>query len=283
MKRRLTVSGVARVLLALTIGAGIASGSVAAQAPAALPQPQAPPTPPAAADKKPAAKKPTALPPLEKILARYREEIGGTVAIRKHKSRRFTGKFELPAQGIGGPVEVLAAAPDRMILRVTLGALGTLERGFDGTTGWSVDPAVGPRLLSGPELDELKHSADYYFELQDPVNYSSMTLLERTNFEGKDSYAVKLVRKSGFELTEYFDVTSGLLNGFQLTTTSMMGKVPGTAVLDGYKTFDGLLVPMVTRQKAMGIESVITFQNVEFDTVPENAFAVPPQIATLAK
>ena len=81
-------------------------------------------------------------------------------------------------------------------------------------------------------------------------------------FEGKDSYAVKLVRKSGFELTEYFDVTSGLLNGFQLTTTSMMGKVPGTAVLDGYKTFDGLLVPTITRQKAMGIESVITFDSI---------------------
>ena len=282
MSERLTVSGLARTLLTLTMGAGIASGWVAAQAPAAAPQTQAPSTPPAASATKPPAK-PVAMPPLEKILARYREEIGGEATIRKHKSRRFTGKFELPAQGISGPVEVLAAAPDRMILRVTLGALGTLERGFDGTTGWSVDPAVGPRLLNGAELDELKHSADYYFELQDPANYSAMTLLERTTFEGKDSYAVKLVRKSGFELTEYFDVTSGLLNGFQLTTTSMMGKVPGIAVLDGYKPFDGLLVPTITRQKAMGIESVITFENIEFDTVPENAFAVPPQIATLAK
>jgi hypothetical protein len=283
MSRRLTIHRLVRVVLAIALSTAIVSGIVAAQAPAAAPQSQPSTTPaPAAPDKKPAATA-VPLPPLEKILARYREEIGGAAIIRKHTSRKFTGKFELPAQGIGGPVEVLAAAPNRMVLRVTLGALGTMERGFDGTTGWSIDPAVGPRLLNGPELDELKHSADYYFELQDPANYSSMTLLERTMFEGKDSYAVKLVRKSGFELTEYFDVTSGLLNGFQMTTTSMMGKVPGTAVLDGYKTFDGLLVPTITRQKAMGIESVITFDGIEFDKVPENAFAVPPQIATLAK
>ena len=282
MSRQLTVRGLVRVLVTMAVVTDIATGQLTAQAPAAAPPKQAPATPPATADKKPAAQ-PAPLPPLEKILARYREEIGGAAVIRKHKSRKFTGKFELPAQNIGGPVEVLAAAPDRMILRVTLGALGTLERGFDGTTGWSIDPSVGPRLLTGPELDELKHSADYYFELQDPANYSSMTLIERTMFEGRDSYSVKLVRKSGFELTEYFDVTSGLLNGFQLTTTSMMGKVPGTAVLDGYKPFDGLLVPTITRQKAMGIESVITFDRIEFDTVPENAFAVPPQIATLAK
>ena len=54
-----------------------------------------------------------------------------------------------------------------------------------------------------------------------------------------------------------------------------MGTVPGVAVLDGYKTFDGQLLPTITRQKAMGIESVITFDAIEFDTVPENAFAVP--------
>ena len=179
--------------IGLVVTLALGEAWVAAQAPAAAPR---------EAPKTAAPKKVAALSPLEKILARYLEEIGGAAAIQKHKSRKFTGRFELPAQGIGGPVEVLAAAPDRIILRVTLGALGTLERGFDGQVGWSIDPAIGPRLLNGPELDELRHSADYYFELHDPASYSSMSLLERTAFEGKDSYAVKLVRKSGFELTE---------------------------------------------------------------------------------
>src|SRR5689334_16433931 len=122
MSRELMGRGLVRVLVTMAVVTGIETGQLTAQAPAAAPPKQAPATPPATADKKPAAQ-PAPLPPLEKILARYREEIGGAAVIRKHKSRKFTGKFQLPAQNIGGPVEVLAAAPDRMILRVTLGAL----------------------------------------------------------------------------------------------------------------------------------------------------------------
>ena len=134
-----------------------------------------------------------------------------------------------------------------------------------------------------PELDELKHSADYYFELQDPANYSSMTLIERTMFEGKDSVLCEARAKIRLRTDRVFRRHLWTAERVPADDDVDDGEGAGTAVLDGYKTFDGLLVPTITRQKAMGIESVITFDSIEFDTVPENAFAVPPQIATLAK
>ncbi len=90
-----------------------------------------------------------ALPPAEEILKKYRAAIGGEEAIRSHTVRSVSGTFEIPAQGMRGELVVLAAAPDMIRLTITLPGLGEMQRGFDGKVGWSVDPAIGPRLLEG--------------------------------------------------------------------------------------------------------------------------------------
>jgi hypothetical protein len=221
------------------------------------------------------------LPSVESILARYREAIGGAKAVRSHRSRRTVGRFELTAQGIGGPLEIIAAAPDRVRLRMELGGLGRIERGFDGKIGWSVDPGVGPRLLEGRELDELRHSAEFYSELKEPSQFASATVLERTTFESKDCFAVRLVRPSGVEMVEYYEVGSGLLVGSRMQSTSVMGTIPTVVVVDEYKTFGGVRMPTKARQRAMGVEWVLITSSVEHNAVPDEAFALPPEIAAL--
>jgi hypothetical protein len=239
---------------------------------------------PAAQAEPPAAKPPRALPSASEVVARFRKAIGGERLIRTFTTRRATGRFELPAQGIGGPFELVAAAPNRMVFRIELSGLGVMSRGFDGAVGWALDPAVGPRVLSGPELDEMRYSAEFYADLYEPSGYKSMTVVERTPFEGQDCYAVKLVRPSGFESLEFFDVTSGLRIGGRMNTTSAMGTVPSvTTVYSGYKRFDGVLMATVARQRAMGIESVLTIDHVEHGGLPPDAFALPPGIAELAR
>jgi hypothetical protein len=224
-----------------------------------------------------------ALPPAAEILKHYRTAIGGEAAIKRHTSRTMKGTFAITAQGMKGDLRIVAAAPDRMRLSVSLQGLGELERGYDGHVGWSVDPAVGPRLLQGKELDELKHSADFYDDLHDPAKFESITVLSRGPFEGQDCYAVKLVRLSGFEYTEYFNVSTGLIAGVKMDATSQMGTVPVTTVVTEYKPFGGVLAPTVSRQKMMGLESVTTIDSVTFDPLPADAFALPPAIAALIK
>ena len=224
---------------------------------------------------------PASLPSAADVLERYRKAIGGTAAVRRHQSRRMVGRFELSAQAISGPLEILAAAPDRILVRMELGGLGRVERGFDGAVGWSIDPGVGPRLLQGRELDELKHSAEFYSELKDPSRFESVTLVERAPFEGKDCYVMKLVRPSGIEVTEYYEVSSGLLAGSRMTSTSAMGSVPTVVVVDEYKTFDDVLMPTRVRQRAMGVEFLLTTTSVEHNQVPPDAFVPPAEIAGL--
>lgn len=223
------------------------------------------------------------LPPSAEILKHYRTAIGGEAAIKRHTSRTMKGSFEITAQGMKGDLSIVAAAPDKMRLSITLQGLGDLERGYDGRVGWSVDPAVGPRLLQGRELDELKHSADFYDDLHDPSKYQSVTVIGKGPFEGHDCYEVKLVRTTGFEYTEFFDVTSGLLVGVKMDATSQMGTVPVTTIVTEYKPFGGVMMPTVTRQKMMGLESVTTITSVSYDQVAANAFDLPPAIAALIR
>ena len=269
----------ARLLALPALVLGVVPAYVYAQAPAAAPPaPAAVPPSPAAQ----AAPSTAVLPAAADVLKKYRTAVGGEALIKKHTSRVMKGNFEIPAQGMRGELTVLAAAPDRMRLAITLPGLGEMQRGYDGTLGWSIDPAIGPRLLEGRELDELKHSADFYDDLHDVSKFSSVKVVGRTTFEGHDCYELHLVRASGFEYTEFFDVYSGLLAGVKMNASSQMGSVPVTTVVSEYKSFGGILTPTLTRQKMMGLESLTTITSVVFDAVDPQEFTLPPAIAALA-
>jgi hypothetical protein len=256
------------VLAALAL---IASGSLLLEA-------QSPKTP-SAKPRQAAGKLPAAV----EILSHYTRAVGGESVIRRYRSRRAIGRFELRAQGISGPIEILAAAPDRTLIRITLQGLGELLRGYDGSIGWSVDPAVGPRVLSGRELEEAQYAADFYSDIYRPADYASMTVVGRGPFEGRDCFTVKLVRHSGFESLEYFDAQSGLRIGARMTSTSMMGSVPDVVTVFGeYRGFGGILTPVSATQRAMGVESLLTLDRIEYDTVRDDELKPPPAIAALA-
>jgi hypothetical protein len=145
-----------------------------------------------------------------------------------------------------------------------------------------MDPAVGPRVLSGGELAETENSADFYADIYRPSDYASMTVLARGDFEGHDCFTVKLVRPSGFESLEYFDARSGLRIGGRMTSTSMMGSVPDVVTVFGeYRAFGGILTPVTATQRAMGVESVLTLDRVEYDTVRDDELRPPAAIVAL--
>jgi hypothetical protein len=226
----------------------------------------------------------SSLPAAKDVLARYTRAIGGESILRKYRSRRTTGRFELRTQGIGGPMEIVAVAPDRILIRITLAGLGEMQRGYDGEVGWSTDPAVGPRVLTGRELDETRYAADFYADLYTPSDYSSMSVVRREAFEGHDCFTVKLVRVSGLESLEYFDVATGLRIGGRMTSTSMMGSVPDVVTVFGeYRDFGGILVPISATQRALGVESLLTVEDIAYDTIRDEELRPPAAILALIK
>jgi hypothetical protein len=265
----------ARLIGVVAVAALVAASPVRARTQTAAP-PKAPATMKAPA---PAA----ALPSADDVLKKFRTAIGGEAAIRKHTSRSVTGTFEILGQNMRGDMKILAAAPDHLRLLITLPGVGDIERGYDGHIGWSMDAQVGPRLLEGKELDELKHSADFYDDLHDPKSYSSITVVGVSPFEGADCYEMKLVRTTGFEYTEFFNTKTGLLAGMKMNATSQMGTMPVVQVVTEYKNFGGILVPTVTRQRMLQLESQMVITDIVYDQVDAKLFDLPPQIAALVK
>ena len=102
-------------------------------------------------------------------------------------------------------------------------------------------------------------------------------------FEGAECYEVKLVRTTGFEYTEFFNLKTGLLAGMKMNATSQMGTIPVVQVVSDYKNFGGVLTPTMTRQQMMGLESEMTIPSITFDPVDPKAFDLPPAIAALAR
>lgn len=221
------------------------------------------------------------LPEARKIVDRYVEAIGGEDLIRSMNGQRIIGRMEVPAQGIGGDLEVYAAAPDKVLLKIEVPGLGAIASGFDGQVGWTINPAMGPMVLEDRQLDQMRQQADFYGALHREEFIASMETVEKTEFEGHAAYKVKVVTTWGEEYFEFFDAESGLMVGQQRTQASPMGDIPTTNVMSDYKEFDGLLVPTRSVQRMMGIEQVISVTSIEAWKPDAATFALPPEIKAL--
>lgn len=271
VRRRFSV-GLVGALVCLAPG----PGSLAS---AQLPAPARPPAAPVEG----AAAEGGALPSARSILDRHLAAIGGREAVLRHNSTHAKGTLTMPAAGITGTLEVYAARPNKSLLTVSLGGVGEVTEAFDGTTGWSVSPMTGPMLLEGKQLEEKRFDADYDSELRSDARYDSITTIEKTEFDGRECYKVRLVRKTGREDLEFYDVQTGLKAGSITTRETPMGTVTGTVTETDYRKFGGLLQPTTIRSQIGSLQQVITIASIEYDTVPPSVFDVPPDIKALLR
>lgn len=223
----------------------------------------------------------TRLPSARDVISRHVAAIGGEAAFKAVTSMRVRGRFEMTGQNISAEFEVLAARPDKMLLRADIPAIGHTEQGYNGTVAWTVDPQSGPRLLKDRERDEAIADADFDGPLHLPARIKSMTTIEQVTFEDRPAYKVKVVLRSGVEQDEYFDVETGFEIGWEASRATPLGVVPTTAVLRDYKKFGLILQPTTLVQKALFLQQVLRVTSVEYDVVPANAFDPPPSIKAM--
>jgi hypothetical protein len=223
------------------------------------------------------------LPPARDIVTRYIRVLGGEEAHRAIKSVRAIGTFELVAQGISGKLEMLSARPDKMVMRVEMPGVGKVESGYDGKTAWEIDPARGPALITGRRLTEMADDAWFDSTLHETSHVKSMTTVAKTTFDNRLAYQVKVVYMSGSDVTEYFDVETGLMLGTEASRETVMGVLPSVSFMRDYKKFGAITQSTTMALRVMGFEQVLRLTSFEFDSVPETAFDLPPQIKALIK
>jgi hypothetical protein len=217
------------------------------------------------------------------VIDKYVKAIGGREVLLKHNSQHAKGKFEVLAQGLSGDLEVWALKPNKLLIRIDIPGFGTMQSGFDGETGWSIDPAMGPKILAGKELDQLRFEADFLAPLHEEKNFKSMETVETTSFEGRECHKLKLVRLSGDEVYEYFDTKSSLLHATTMNQESPMGAMKVVSIAAEYKAFGGMQIATKTIQRMMGMQQTMQINTVDFEPVSEKTFELPEKIKVLKK
>ena len=224
------------------------------------------------------------LPTGRALIDRYVQAIGGRDAVLRHRTIRYVGTFEMPAAGMKGDLSVVQAAPNKTSMTMTLPGMGQMSQGFDGTTGWSINPMQGPRVLEGKELEQLREDAGPSAMLRSADRIRSAETVELTSMGGEACYKVRITYNSGRESFDCYSPTTGLLVGMTQRQESPMGTVDVTTLLTDWKEFGGLKTATRLRQQMMGQEQIMTIDRLEFDR-PEDAKAVevPEQVKPLVK
>jgi len=230
-----------------------------------------------------AAQAPAALPPAKDLIAKFVAATNGTAVMAKHQSVRSKGRFELPAAGMSGDLEISQARPNKTMMRITVSAIGQIEQGYDGTTAWSITPMQGPRVLTGRELDAIREESSFGMSSRQGPNVTSAETVEKTEMNGEPCYKVKMVWKSGRETFDCYSVASGLLIASMGKQESPMGTIDVTNLISDYKDFGGQKIATRLTQQVMGNEQVLIINSVDYDAADPAVFEMPAPIKALVE
>lgn len=222
------------------------------------------------------------LPAAKKVVKKFTKAIGGKKAVLATDQVMIQGKLEIPSQGLSGNLVVKSMAPNYLAIQVEIPGIGTIRSGYNGEVGWSLNPMMGPSIMEGDMLAQLKREADFYSVLHSSDRYQSMETVEKTEFAEKMCWKLKLVTLEGDEVFEYYDVESGYLIGTESTQESEMGPMDVVSVISDYKEFEGLMSATRMSQKmGPGIEQVFAFDSIVYSGVSMDDFALPAEIEAM--
>lgn len=222
------------------------------------------------------------LPAAATLVAKYAAAIGAPAMI---KAPQITtkGGLSMPAAGLNATFEMVQVAPNKMLMLTTIPGVGAIQVGFDGTTGWSVDPMQGPRVLAGKELDEIREQADPRATGRAPELFSAVQTVADTTMGGEQCYMVKLTWKSGRETFDCYNGATGLMVGSKSVQQTAMGAIPVVMTYSDYKKFGDFMMPTKMVQSLMGQQQVTTITAVEVAAVPAVVITMPAEVKALKK
>jgi hypothetical protein len=221
------------------------------------------------------------LPPAQQIVDRYTQAIGGKAMLGRYNSRHTVAEMSMPAMGMTMNMDVYQARPNKVLTRMDMGAMGSASGGYDGTVAWSNNTMQGPRILSGAELNETLSRSEFDANLDMAASFPTMQTVGSRTVAGQECWDVRMVSKTGVEMRNCFDKTSGLLVATVAKQQSQMGEMEVEMVYSNYKDFDGIKMPTTTTMNAMGQQMVTTVKSVSHEAIPDSMFALPAEIRAL--
>ena len=223
-------------------------------------------------------KQSTAKPPTaEQVLDGYVKAIGGRKAIEQHTSLTMTGTLEVVNFGLKGTVEIISKEPSKIAVTTTIEGMGTTRQGYDGKTGWSVDPLSGLRDMDSREIALVERSV-FSSDVRWREVWKSAELIETTVLDGRNVHVVRLTPppNAGSPTTNFYDAESGLLVRTEMVIETSAATMPVTTTLSDYRKIGNVLIAMRMVQALPTATLVTQFSDVRFDVKVDDAVFAKP-------
>lgn len=222
------------------------------------------------------------LPEAADILDRFVEETGGVDAYDEIQNRVANGTLTFAAAGIEGTATMYAAAPNRILMVMTMAGVGEIREGYDGTTAWDVNAMTGARIKSGAEAEQVARRSRFNPERHWRDVWKTVETVGEADVDSVACYEVRLTPETGPAETQFYSKETGYLVRSSTTMTTQMGDVPVEAYYEDYREVGGIVLPHKVTQKVSVQEVVITFESIEHNVdLPADRFAVPEEIEAL--
>jgi len=217
---------------------------------------------------------------LDELVAKHYEALGGLEAIRSVQSRRLTGRMTVAA-GMEAPIKAQYKRPTKLRIDFIVQGM-TGSQAYDGETAWVMMPFLGqttPKKLSTDQAANLIKQAEFDGPLVDwKKKGHQVELVGLAQFEGKDAYKLKIVRKNGDVRYQYLDSGSYLTIGQEGKEVVQGKDVAFKSIIGNYKHVNGLYLPHSFENRQDGAEAgqQITFDRIELNVdIGDEVFAMP--------
>ncbi len=221
------------------------------------------------------------------LLDKYVAATGGAAAYDAIKNRIMKAELSQPARGVTGKMTAYSARPDKFYVVIET-ARGKMERGWNGKTAWMIEPAFGPRILTGSERaavvrDSTQDRFAHWRELFSQAKYDGEEEINGRKY-AKVVLTYRPLESLAVEspVTVYLDTATGLIGQYITEVIGPHSFVKVTAILDDYQKASGVLLARKMTLKTEGGEQEIKVTSVECNTqCPDSIFVLPREIQEL--
>jgi hypothetical protein len=215
---------------------------------------------------------------VDAVLERYKHALGGVEVIAGVQSETVRG--EIDGTGIAGKTTfAYFAKPYKTLLKVTQADGREVNSGFDGTVSWSIDPR-GASIDKDTAPEAARRDADLQYALHQPQYFKKLEFAGVTDFEGRSCYWLHGITNWGKDNNQFYDVRTGLLEGYRFQADDSSGAVV-IVLFQDYKSFGGPLVATRVTSRTESHRRTFTYKSVTYGTLPDSMFELPQAVKAL--
>jgi len=213
---------------------------------------------------------------VERILEKHFEAIGQD---KLSKKQTVFIKSKIFQQGSEFLYTIQIKRPDKVRLEFLYQGMRQITI-INGDQGWIIDPFQGDyesKPLNNETLIQTKDEADIDSEL---FNYKekgyNLELIGTKNFEGYETFVLKLLKPQAYDKTFYIDSDSYLIK-----KTEYLEEIQGVEkdvemILSDYRSINGILFPFNYEKRYGGKIIEMEIENLEFDIeISDSIFEKP--------